>query len=68
MIGRLIERVTADPAAPPGRGARAMTTEPDVGHAVGDARKRLLRSDGFDFDEQRAHLDVDPLLWEGDEA
>lgn len=42
-------------------------TDPDVSHAVGDARKRLLEAP-FNHDELHAHLDVDPLLWAGDDA
>lgn len=35
-----------------------MAVAPDVGHAVGDARKRLLEQSNFD--EQHAHLDEWP--------
>jgi hypothetical protein len=43
-------------------------TEPDYSHMTGDARKRLLARDCFDNAELHAHLDVDPLLWMGDES
>lgn len=36
-----------------------------LGLTVGDARKRLTE---HNHDELHAHLDVDPLLWNGDQT